>query len=292
MKKTELIPVIHMVTINQVMTNVKICTDNGIKKVFLINHHVDVEDLLKCAIMVKVKYPELWVGVNMLGVPATEAIAKKLTDIDGLWCDESLSREDIVNHKVFEGLIFSGLAFKYQPQPEDLAYACKEAIRANVVATTSGPATGKAADIEKMKLISHYIGNNPMAIASGVSIDNVNDYIGLVDYLLVASSITSKGEMIFEDKLKELIEAIKIKNGLSRYTTTKIDGSKYLECKNSENTLNGNSVFVPWTTRTVKTITEGADGRHEIWQIHSFERLKYQFREFLHKIKILKIKYL
>ena len=164
--------------------------------------------------MVKVKYPELWVGVNMLGVPAAEAIAKKLTDIDGLWCDESLSREDIVNHKVFEGLIFSGLAFKYQPQPEDLEQACKEAIRANIVATTSGTATGKAADVEKIKLISGYIGNNPMAIASGVSIDNINDYIGLVDYLLVASSITSKGEMIFEDKLKELLKIIKFKNDL------------------------------------------------------------------------------
>jgi hypothetical protein len=274
------------------MTNVKICTDNGIKKIFLINHHVDVEDLLKCACMVKVKYPELWVGVNMLGVLATEAIAKKLTGIDGLWCDESLSREDIVNHRVFKGLIFSGLAFKYQPQPEDLEKACKDIIRANVVATTSGIATGKAVDIEKIKLISKYIGNNPIAIASGVSIDNVNDYIGLVDYLLVASSITSKGEMIFEDKLKELIKAVKNKNGLSRYANAEIDKSKYLQFKNSENVHNENVVFVPWTIRTVKTITEGADGRHEIWHIHGLERLKYQFREFLHKMKIIKIKYL
>lgn len=288
-----------MVNINQVLTNVKICTDNGIKKVFLINHHVGVEDMLNCTTIVKDKYPELWIGVNMLGVPATEAIAKNLTGIDGLWCDETLTREDVINHKVFKGLIFSGLAFKYQPQPEDLEHACKEAIRANVVATTSGSATGKAADIEKIKTISKHIGNNPMAIASGVSIDNIHDYFGLVDYLLVASSITSSQEMIYEDKLKELVKAVKDFENIdisriinSRYGITGIGSSKYLRFKESEISENKNVVFVPWTTRTVKTSIEGENGKHEIWQIYGFEKLKYQVREFLHKIKILKIKYL
>ena len=43
-----------------------------------------------------------------------------------------------------------------------------------------------------------------MAIASGVSIDNIESYKGIVDYLLVASSITTKGEMIIKEKLIEL----------------------------------------------------------------------------------------
>ena len=47
-----------------------------------------------------------------------------------------------------------------------------------------------------------------MAIASGVSVDNIESYKGIVDYLLVASSITTSGEMIIKDKLKELVEKI------------------------------------------------------------------------------------
>lgn len=43
-----------------------------------------------------------------------------------------------------------------------------------------------------------------MAIASGVSIENIDSYKGIVDYLLVASSITDRNEMIIKDKLVQL----------------------------------------------------------------------------------------
>ena len=47
-----------------------------------------------------------------------------------------------------------------------------------------------------------------MAIASGVSIGNIENYKGVVDYLLVASSITSASEIIYKDKLLELLEYV------------------------------------------------------------------------------------
>jgi len=37
-----------------------------------------------------------------------------------------------------------------------------------------------------------------MTIASGVNIENIDTYKGIVDYLLVASSITSRSEIIYE----------------------------------------------------------------------------------------------
>ena len=45
-----------------------------------------------------------------------------------------------------------------------------------------------------------------MAIASGISAENINQYKDIVDYLLVASSITTsdRSEMIIKDKLIEL----------------------------------------------------------------------------------------
>jgi len=201
--KTELIPVIHMINKNQVLTNVDTCIECGIKKVFLINHVVSVDDLLDCAEMVKKKYPNLWVGVNMLGVTTEDALLLD-SNIDGLWCDATISPSDIKKYRRFKGMFFGGLAFKYQPQPTDLESACEEAKFATDIATTSGPGTGKAADLQKIKTIREYLGLHPMAIASGVSVDNISNYNGLANYLLVASSITSKSEMIIKDKLVEL----------------------------------------------------------------------------------------
>lgn len=202
--KTEIIPVIHMLNENQVLTNVKTCVECGIEKVFLINHVVTINDLLKCSARVKQEYPNLWVGINMLGQPTETSISLEPQGVDGLWCDATITPERAKSYRNFKGMFFGGLAFKYQPQPKDLKAACEEAILATDVATTSGTGTGRPADVQKIKDIRSYLGNHPMAIASGVSVHNIDNYKGLADYLLVASSITTSGEMIIKDKLIEL----------------------------------------------------------------------------------------
>jgi hypothetical protein len=196
-----------MVNQNQVLTNVRTCVNAGIQKVFIINHQTTSQELIKCALTVKQLYPSLWVGINMLDVPARDAILYDF-DFDGLWCDQSIKPEDYKSRK-FKGMLFSGLAFKYQPQPKDLQIACQESILTSDVSTTSGSGTGKEADFSKILKIREYLGNHPMAIASGVNSENISLYKGVVDYLLVASSITSKGEIIYADKLEELISKLK-----------------------------------------------------------------------------------
>jgi len=206
MKKinTEIIPVIHMINENQVLTNVETCLSCGIEKVFIINHQTTSEELIKCAKRVKDTYPTLWVGVNMLDKYVEDAILYEF-GFDGLWCDQSIKLEDY-KHRNFKGMLFTGLAFKYQPQPKDIELACKESILTSDVSTTSGPGTGKAADINKILELRKHLGEHPMAIASGVSVDNIENYKDVVDYLLVASSITSASEIIYKDKLLELLE--------------------------------------------------------------------------------------
>jgi hypothetical protein len=195
-----------MINQNQVLTNVRTCISCGIEKVFIINHQTTSEELIKCATVVKEKYPDLWVGINMLDKYVEDAILYEF-DFDGLWCDQSISVEDY-KYRNFKGMLFTGLAFKYQPQPKDIELACNTATLTSDVATTSGPGTGKAAGLSKILELRKYLGEHPMAIASGVSVDNIGLYNGVVDYLLVASSITSRTEIIEEDKLRELISKL------------------------------------------------------------------------------------
>jgi hypothetical protein len=196
-----------MLNEKQVLDNVKICIECGIEKVFIINHVVTVGELIGCANRVKELNSDLWVGINMLGVSTKHALIREFNGYDGaisgLWCDESVSMGTM---RKFPGMFFGGLAFKYQPQPADLKAACEEAALTTDVATTSGTGTGKAADIIKIRRIREYLGNHPMAIASGISAENINQYKDIVDYLLVASSITTsdRSEMIIKDKLIEL----------------------------------------------------------------------------------------
>lgn len=57
------------------------------------------------------------------------------------------------------------------------------------VITTSGPETGVAAPLAKIKALRSGAGDFPIALASGVNVENIRSYLPFVDAFLVASAI-------------------------------------------------------------------------------------------------------
>ncbi len=99
---------------------------------------------------------------------------------------------------------------KYQPKEKDFSHSCAAASLLHDVCTTSGPGTGMAASIDKIANIRGAIGpDKPLAIASGVSAENIGSYKEYIDYALVSTSITGSGEMIDPKKLELLVAASK-----------------------------------------------------------------------------------
>jgi len=201
-------PVIHCLEWEQINENLKICARNDIERVWLIYHSTKpfaVMQLKYWFVESKLLYPQLKIGLNFLQLPTNESMAiGESLGVDGIWSDYDCS--GIINRK---RLLFGPVAFKYQKTVEndELENVCKEAMKNMDVITTSGPATGVPASIEKIKRIRSYIGNYPLAIASGINIDNKKQFEPLVDYMLVASSITNDNEVIIEDKLVKLIKS-------------------------------------------------------------------------------------
>ncbi len=205
----EIIPVIHFNSEIQVKTNLTICEKLGIKKVFIIDHMFGNESIIDVSLQMKMLFPDMWIGVNLLGLTANDAVHfSGISQLDAVWSDGILTKEEYSNVDS-DILFFGGVAFKYQKQPVDLEIACHEAIECTDVATTSGPGTGHAASLMKIQTIRKALGTHPMAIASGVDSSNIKQYKDAgVDYVLVASSIVERinGEEIFSEKsLSELI---------------------------------------------------------------------------------------
>lgn len=213
---TKLIPVIHVINTEQAMRNIQLCVDNGIDMVFLISHgKMNYLRLIELADEVRYRFKHLWIGLNMLDLTTREALSLTIDTIDALWCDKLVDIDDVFYFRKYTGLFFGSLAFKYQPQPTDLISACELAKVTVDVATTSGPGTGKPASIQKIKTLRDGLGEHPLAIASGVDYDNVDGYIGLADYLMVASSITDNDENLIEEKLVKLKNKIQQANATS-----------------------------------------------------------------------------
>jgi len=207
-----------MIDKEQVFYNIDICLKNKLDFIFLINHNYKIDstkELTDIFYLIKEKYHTLKVGVNFLQLDTLEAVFyanNMITIPDAIWCDNGYAEdikkmEEIKIANINNILYFGGVDFKYQKVvPYDkLEETCKNALNYIDVITTSGKRTGFAAKITKIIQIRNYIGNNKMAIASGINEDNIGEFNKFTDYLLVASSITNSLELINEKKLKNLI---------------------------------------------------------------------------------------
>ena len=202
-------PVIHCKNWEQIDKNLKICEGSGIEMVWLINHSSGwgaVSELEHWYMDARGKYSKMKFGVNFLQLDTVDAIETGgEIGVDAIWTDYDKGCALPLSSM----LLFGPVSFKYQKAVRDyeLEKVCKEAMGKMNVITTSGPATGQPASLTKIQRIRSYIGDYPLAIASGISVENKAEFESYVDYMLVASSITGDDEVIIEDKLVKLLKS-------------------------------------------------------------------------------------
>ena len=220
-RRHTVLPVIHVVGPEQALRNVSIAHGAGADGVFLINHAIGEKVLLRIHAEVKAAYPDFWIGVNCLGLMPEEVFQMIPENTAGVWVDNSMIREDlesqpraeqiaiIQRQQKWAGLYFGGVAFKYQRPVKDLVSAAKIASCYMDVVTTSGPATGRAAAVDKIRTMKEALGDFPLAIASGITPENVRDYLECADCFLVATGISRTFEELDPKGLLALMAQVR-----------------------------------------------------------------------------------
>ena len=219
------LPVVHPVNRRTALGSIGTAVESGADGIFLINQGMTVTQLLEFIPEVRERHGSLWIGVNLLRVEPEEVI-DLIADlpVGGIWSDNAgIEEESDVQpagerfrqarqNLGWEGLYFGGVAFKYQREvPESLLPdAARRAKPWMDVITSSGPGTGYAASVEKAKAIRSGAGNHPLALASGVSPENVDGFLPYVDAHLVASEIETESYsgVLLPDRTRELAERI------------------------------------------------------------------------------------
>ncbi len=220
-KQKNLIVVIHIESEEQALRNARIAKNAGASGIFLINHRSSADSLLRIYGYVKMYCGNLWIGLNCLDLSPKEAVMQTPKDIAGLWIDDGGIKEDSddpagearelaelrARHGT-RGLYFGGVAFKYQGECRDPARAARLAMPYMDVVTTSGEKTGSPPAIEKVRLMKRAIGDHPLAIASGITAQNVREYIEYADYFLVATGVSDSDTELNAGKVEELARII------------------------------------------------------------------------------------
>lgn len=209
---SKLLPVVHIDNLEQTIRNVLIAKNCGCDGCFLINHDGGVEDLISTYIEVRKEVGDWWVGINDL--TNSFKIYPKLNAVwyDNLGIDEDKDEQTEAKYiwdKKQDELIFGGIAFKYQKEVYDLSLVAKLAVDFCDVVTTSGDQTGQPPTIEKIKTIKEAIGDKPLAIASGITSENVKDFKQYTEYFLVSTGISKSFFEFDQNKLEKLLFLIK-----------------------------------------------------------------------------------
>lgn len=221
--KHVILPVIHVETKEQTLKNAEIAKEAGVDGVFLISMKgMSHQDLLKMHKMVKKEFATWWVGVNYLDLPAICVFENLNNKVNGVWADNARIYE-FLNEQIYaeqiaqarkksdwQGLYFGGVAFKYQENVNNVKKAAAIAKYYMDVVTTSGDYTGSAPDLRKIELMKEGVGHSPLAIASGISPENVKNYLQYADCFLVATSLLKPGTEDFDSsRVKKLIEVVR-----------------------------------------------------------------------------------
>ena len=154
----------------------------------------------------------------------SEMCIRDSTRVDAYWADDARVDEgrdptdqpeasEILQVKSscgWDGMYFGGTAFKKQREvnPTDYAKSARIACGYMDVVTTSGIATGHSADLGKISTFREAIGDQPMALASGITPENITDYLPAVDAVLVATGVNLKDDFynIDPQRLARLME--------------------------------------------------------------------------------------
>jgi predicted TIM-barrel enzyme len=227
------LPVIHVIDEAQTLANIARAKDGGCPGVFLINHDFGIEPFLAIIRAAREAWPDFWIGINFLAVTGDKAfpvlgrLQAEGCAVDAYWADDARIDETqppdnqpeaaaILKARKksgWSGLYFGGTAFKKQREVDPSMYSSSAAIACAYmdVVTTSGVATGHAADTGKIKTFRDACGENAIALASGITPENAHQYADQVDCLMVATGINVEGDFynICPKRLNQLMDKLK-----------------------------------------------------------------------------------
>ena len=225
----EIYPVVHINDVATAIAQVDKSFAYGADGVYLIDHGVggSATTLLSTFEMAKTSHPDRFIGVNILAAGSSARALSHLEKArqrgvisrlpDGLWVDDAKRdlattvalREEYPAMAAVQ--LLGGTAFKYTrsytDDPEKAVQEAKELSPYVDVVTTSGEGTGMAPSVAKIVAMKRAIGDQKLAVASGITVNNIQHYEGAVDQLLVSTSIeTMPYSGVFNDaKLQALI---------------------------------------------------------------------------------------
>ncbi len=216
----KIIPVIHHIDDTTTLEQAELVSKTSSYGIFLISMTGDNQNLPMLGKVIKAKHPNLKVGLNLLGQSAIKSLDYSLSfDLDMTWSDNPIVTSQSISEEAKEissiiknnsHLFFNSVAFKYQSEESDPKKAASNSELLGFIPTTSGSATGKAAEVLKIQEMANALKNKCLGLASGITPQNVQAYSLFVEYGLVSTGVSKNFHEFDHYKLEQLLNNAQI----------------------------------------------------------------------------------
>ena len=208
------LPVIYAWDESQTLRNVETVRNVGADGVFLINHGMGYQGLLRITAAAISKHGPRFVGVNCLDLRTHELIRRLPDGVAGVWSNDvpALGAEpetvDALDHarrmRHWDGLLLAPLI-----TGEAAAASGAAETRLSVdVPTIVGRGIGSSEEVDVVRSVSESIGEAPLAIAAGVDSDYVDQVLPFVNCVMTAARGNEKLEEVDQDEARRLSDKV------------------------------------------------------------------------------------
>lgn len=228
-----ILPVVHVLDEEQTTRNVARAIEVGADGVFTIDHEQRHDEegvpyLHHVNRILRSEFGDYWIGINLLGYSAVEAymeLGRAGWDVNALWDDDAPIRINSLPYEVKDlrtlrtgGQVeqikyFGGIAHKgngYTENPDTASRLADLAAPYVDVVVTTGPGTGRPIGIDKVVAMKKALaGRRPLAIASGVNQQNVEQLLPHIDAVMVASSVEVEFGEFDDFALRAFVKAVR-----------------------------------------------------------------------------------
>lgn len=227
-KPHSFITALHSKNLQHALEGAQISYDNGADGVALVTHCINPYEGADIIHAIKQKYPHHQAVLNVLQMDPLKVfqmLENLNVQIDGVWTDnarihgvdKNANDSDYPNYvreqqakMGRDGIYFGPVNFKHQAQhsPEELGPVMHKVKPFLDVITTSGPSTGEKANANDVALLKMAAGEHPVGLASGLTPENIHDFIEHHNISIVASGISSDYYNLDPKKVLQLAEHI------------------------------------------------------------------------------------
>lgn len=215
--------------VKRALEELAVFEEEGVDAAIIENYHGSLQDVGRTLEALRERKVNVVLGLNILpnefkiSIPGTHQFGGEFVQIDRVagvyegnygYSELNYMEYKEIKEKHFEIIVLGGVWPKYYTPIEgsDLERDLKEGMHRAEAIVVTGAGTGKETPLDKIKRFRSIVGDHPLVVGAGVTVDNAYEQLCLCDGAIVGSSLKADNDThnpVDRARVRALMDVVK-----------------------------------------------------------------------------------